>query len=238
MKYIVLGDTHGRTVWKDIVAAEDFDCLIFIGDYFDTHEDVSAEQQINNFLDIIEYKKTGGKEVVMLVGNHDYHYMNVGENYSGFQYWAASQITEVLMNNINHLQMCKVIGGIIFSHAGITNTFLSSIGSPRENLETTLNDLFTYKPLAFKFNGTNIYGDDKTQSCIWVRPRSLANDSIDMVQIIGHTTQGEVFVDGNLFFIDTLGTSGEYLKIENGSIDIKKLNSEPNAQASVATDDK
>jgi len=39
MRIIALGDTHGRTDWKQITARERFDKVVFIGDYFDTHED-------------------------------------------------------------------------------------------------------------------------------------------------------------------------------------------------------
>ena len=36
-KVIVLGDTHGRDIWKKIVEANpDADLFIFIGDYFDS----------------------------------------------------------------------------------------------------------------------------------------------------------------------------------------------------------
>ena len=36
-KIIVIGDIHGRTIWKQIVAANpDADLFVFIGDYFDS----------------------------------------------------------------------------------------------------------------------------------------------------------------------------------------------------------
>jgi metallophosphoesterase superfamily enzyme len=73
MKTIVLGDTHGRSNWKLAVHQDNPDRVIFIGDYFDSFN-IKGEEQLNNFLDIIEYKKTSGKEVIMLIGNHDHHY--------------------------------------------------------------------------------------------------------------------------------------------------------------------
>jgi predicted phosphodiesterase len=43
MKIVTLGDTHGRDIWKTIVKIEeDFDKFIFIGDYFDTRDDINA----------------------------------------------------------------------------------------------------------------------------------------------------------------------------------------------------
>jgi predicted phosphodiesterase len=39
MKLIALGDTHGRSKWKEIVEKEnDADKIIFIGDYFDAKD--------------------------------------------------------------------------------------------------------------------------------------------------------------------------------------------------------
>ena len=38
MKTIVIGDIHGRDVWKEIVFQEQADRVIFIGDYFDSFD--------------------------------------------------------------------------------------------------------------------------------------------------------------------------------------------------------
>ena len=80
MKTIVLGDTHGRNIWKDIVAQEKADRVIFIGDYFDSYDLEPAIQQ-HNFKEIIEFKEKDECEVILLVGNHDYHYLPMGETY-------------------------------------------------------------------------------------------------------------------------------------------------------------
>ena len=44
MKTIFIGDIHGRSIWKDIVARENADRVVFIGDYFDSFNIGSAEQ--------------------------------------------------------------------------------------------------------------------------------------------------------------------------------------------------
>ena len=44
MRIIVIGDIHGRTIWKDIVNQE-FDLCVFLGDYVDSHDRISAKQQ-------------------------------------------------------------------------------------------------------------------------------------------------------------------------------------------------
>ena len=74
MKTVIIGDTHGRDVWKSIVGYEKADRVIFVGDYFDSF-DIPYDVQINNFLDIVAYKESGLAEVILLIGNHDYHYL-------------------------------------------------------------------------------------------------------------------------------------------------------------------
>jgi hypothetical protein len=45
-----------------------------------------------------------------------------------------------------------------------------------------------------------------------------------LIQVVGHTGQPEIDPDSTSYwFIDTLGSSGEYLMVENGEIEVKKL---------------
>lgn len=69
-KVLVLGDTHGRTLWKDIVEKENPDKVIFLGDYVSTHEGISAEQQLSNLEEILTYKENNLDKVILLRGNH------------------------------------------------------------------------------------------------------------------------------------------------------------------------
>lgn len=50
-RIIAFGDIHGRMNWKTITSKNDFNKVIFIGDYFDSHDRVSAQQQMENFRD-------------------------------------------------------------------------------------------------------------------------------------------------------------------------------------------
>jgi len=219
MKIIALGDTHGRTDWKAITDKDNFDKVIFIGDYFDTHEDIPPQQQKDNFKNIIKYKKANMDKVILLFGNHDYHYI-VDERYSGFQELYEIDIKELLLKALDEelLQMCCIFWNYIFVHAGITKTWCKANGIDMvENIEQSVNDLFKYKPNSFKFTSgdyRNPYGDEICQTPIWVRPGSLFMDRIDnYTQIVGHTTQEKIKITEGIILIDTLGTSGEYLEI-------------------------
>ena len=245
MKTIVIGDVHGRSLWKLIVNQEqDADRIVFIGDYFDSF-DIKGDDQINNFLDIIEYKKSSNKEIIMLVGNHDFHYFpEVGDTgTSGYQTRLAPSIQHVIDSNKEHLQMAYQMDEFLFSHAGISSRFLDSVfgidGWKIETMVEQINELFKYKPLTFNFGEAvsikkmsylDPYGDNEEQSPIWIRPRSLmaANKNTlrkEVIQVVGHTqvkkldlVGAEKAAGGRYYLIDCQGTTGEYLIIEDGNL--------------------
>jgi hypothetical protein len=235
MKTVVIGDIHGRSIWKLIVHMENPDRVIFIGDYFDSF-DIKGEEQLNNFLDIIEYKKSSGKEVIMLIGNHDHHYFpEIGDTgTSGYQPMFSYQINPVLDANREHLQMAYQMDEFLFSHAGVSSVFMDQTfgvnGWKVETIADDLNEMFKYRPGVFSFNGLDPYGDDTYQTPIWIRPRSLmkANKSTlrtRFIQVVGHTqvkkldlVGAEKSAGGRYYLIDCLGTSGEYLVIQDGDL--------------------
>jgi predicted MPP superfamily phosphohydrolase len=230
MKIIAIGDLHGRDDWKKIIAKNDFDKIVFIGDYFDTFEPITPQQQIKNFKEIVEYKRSNAEKVVLLTGNHDYHYLRTtNENYSGFQAIYKSDFGDLLHDAINDnlLQMCFVYKKFIFVHAGITKTWAAANNIDMNNLEDSVNDLFRFKPNRFAFTEGKNYspsGDDICQTPIWVRPKSLLKDRIEgFVQIVGHTVLNKLIIGKDVAFIDTIETSGEYLQIINGEMSAIQL---------------
>ena len=171
-------------------------------------------------------------KVVLLFGNHEYHYLRtVDETYSGFQRLHKTDIAELIHNALDAdlVQMCFIDGNYIFSHAGVTKTWLKNTGyNCEDDLETYINDLFKYQPLAFKFtSGVNYseYGDDICQSPIWVRPNSLYADCLDeYIQVVGHTMQNDIkIIDNKIILIDTIGMSGQFLSIIDGEISVLEL---------------
>jgi predicted phosphodiesterase len=243
MKTIVLGDTHGRSFWKLITHQENPDRVIFIGDYFDSY-DISGVEQIHNFKEIIEYKNKGINEVILLIGNHDYHYMQgISEQYSGYQHNLATSIQFELEDNKQHLQMAYQMGEFLFTHAGVSSEFMDSVFGKgewkTEEIVDLLNEQFKYKPQTFGFGlavdatkalWLDPYGDNREQSPIWIRPRSLmaANRETlrkQVIQVVGHTgvttmTGQENMSGGRYFLTDCLEESGEYLIIEDNNIRI------------------
>lgn len=236
MKTIILGDTHGKPFWKEAVSAENPDRVIFIGDYFDAF-DIKTEDQINNFLDIVEFKETSGKEVIMLLGNHDIHYYTGDTGTSGFQKIGSFQICPVLEKNIHHLQIAYQMGEFLFSHAGVSSEFLDLVfpdGWKQETFVDQINELFKYQPRKFEFNGLDPYGDDTWQTPIWIRPKSLMRANRDtlrkvFIQVVGHTRVkkldligAEKAAGGRYYLIDCMDSTKEYMiitdKIQVGKV--------------------
>ena len=238
MKTLIIGDIHGRSVWKLITHLENPDRVIFLGDYFDSF-DFSGVEQIQNFKEIIEYKKTSGKEVILLIGNHDHHYYpEIGDTgTSGFQTRIAPSIMQVIDENREHLQMAYRMGEFVFTHAGISSEFMDSVfGKDGWNWSTMadeLNEKMKYQPKTFIFNGIDGTGDNTYQTPIWIRPRSLMKANRDtlrrlVIQVVGHTQVREVDEEGmstgnRYWFMDCLGTSGQYMVIDDGDVKINKI---------------
>lgn len=228
MKIIAIGDIHASRKWEQIVTNNSFDHVVFIGDYFDTFEDIPGSLQIANFLDICRFKELNPNKVTLLIGNHDYHYMKgVTDRYSGYQRFANIDIQIALEYALDQslLQVCKTIDNYIFSHAGFTSTwstdnFTKDVFTSCEAFEKWVNKAFVIHPEQFKFSGWNGYGDDITQGPLWVRPMSLQLDSISIdnsVQVVGHTQQKNgLLISTPFIFIDCLHTTGEFLVIEDG----------------------
>jgi predicted MPP superfamily phosphohydrolase len=237
MKTVLIGDLHGRSTWKLIVYQEKPDRVVFIGDYFDSF-DISGVEQIANFKEIIEYKKSTNTEVIMLVGNHDHHYFpEIGyTGTSGYQTNIAPSINQVIDENREHLQMAYRFDDVLCTHAGVSETFMDITfgkdGWKTEDIVELLNEKFKYQPKTFVFNGRDSYGDNVYQTPIWIRPRSLMADNYnklrkEVIQVVGHTQQFQIDIQGKAtggryYFIDTLGTSGEYLIYQDGQFTIGK----------------
>jgi len=236
-KTVIIPDLHGRSDWKLIVDQNsDATRFVFLGDYFDSF-DVSGVEQIHNFKEIISFKETTDKEVVLLIGNHDHHYFSsVGySGTSGYQRGISYNIIQVLEENDRHLQMAYRMGEFLFTHAGVSEVFMDSVFGKEawntDKIAEDLNELWKHKPKAFEFSGFyNASGDETTQTPIWIRPKSLM-DAGKMnkklykkyIQVVGHTQVEKIDVrgkstGGRYYFVDALPTSGEYMVITDNEI--------------------
>ena len=75
----ICGDIHGRQFWKIIKEHKDeFEKIVFLGDYVSPYpyEEISNEEAIDVFEDVLKFKKETMDKVVLLIGNHDLSYFN------------------------------------------------------------------------------------------------------------------------------------------------------------------
>jgi len=190
MKLIAIGDIHGRDLWKQIVAQEhDADVFVFVGDYFDSFT-VKGVDQINNFLDIIEFKKQSKVPVILLLGNHDYHYYPGIDDSgtSGYQTLMAPSIKHVVSDNKQHLQAAYQSDKFVFTHAGLSSEWLDDniVMWDVPNLAMYVNDLFYYQPQKLAYRSFKYYdyshdraelasgyGNETFQGPLWIRPAAL-----------------------------------------------------------------
>lgn len=229
-KLIAIGDIHGKSCWQNL---RDVDCdfFIFIGDYFDAYEDISTDEEIVNFLRILKFKRKFPEKVILLFGNHDFHYLkNSTQMYSRYNfsnYSILEDSVDIAMKE-NLFQICFKNEHFLFSHAGVAKTWLENSGIVNdENFMKNINSALYENPQIFDFNNktdTKSNGNNIYQSPIWIRPESLEEDGLEnYIQVIGHTKQKAISHQNNLILIDVLGSSREYLCIENNEISVVKF---------------
>ena len=247
MKTVLIGDIHGHDSWKQIIQQEqDADRFVFVGDYFDSFG-VPGLVQCQNFQDIIAFKESTNKSVILLIGNHDYHYFpEIGENgTSGYQARMAPTIQHLINTNRHHLQMAYQFDDILVTHAGVSSVWLDDMITMWDvpNLAMYLNDLFKYQPAKLEYRqykiinetqvmGASGFGDETFQGPLWIRPRSLMKANYDTLrtqirQVVGHTGQRQIDIEGHAtggryYFIDTMPK--QYLIITDGVATLGTLN--------------
>lgn len=221
MKIVVLGDIHGRTIWKDIIAKEAPDQVIFLGDYVSTHHYVPPEVQIENFKEILEYRKEH-PNTIMLRGNHDLQHLGYyWASCSGYDRKVAEMFTPMREEYLKNTQWLYQIGRTVFSHAGVSSEWLK-----KNHIQfDQVNQLGPSELFAFSQSDRwDIYGTSPTQPPTWIRPTTLIQHMIpDHDQVVGHTTVKKCFnvkeltpeeVPYNLWLCDALENKS-YLVIED-----------------------
>lgn len=239
MKTLILGDTHGRSNWKQVLEAHpDFGRVVFMGDYFDSF-DLSGVEQLHNFNEIIRFKEETDKEVIMLVGNHDHHYLDVGEVYSGYKAAHKWDFQDALTKNMHHLQIAYLLDDVLFTHAGVSPIWMDDTfgytGWTRETMVADLNQLYLTKPRSYNFShlGWDPSGDSVEQGPMWIRPRSLMKSNTGdnglkkhFRQVVGHTQVKNIFDSfvasekamGNRYYLVDAMESDGYVIYEDGKL--------------------
>lgn len=230
-KILVLGDTHGRPFWKEIIEKENPDKIIFLGDYVSTHEGISAEQQLSNLEEILTYKENNPDKVILLRGNHDTQHLGYyWAECSGWdgQVWGVMSQSEFKERFLKLTQWVYIDEELktIFSHAGVSDVWMknSEIDSVHDINSLEPSELFGFTP---NYYG-DCYGNSETQPPVWIRPQALCKCNVKgWDQVVGHTPVRTIINVGksakgkqNIWLCDALGVK-QYLVIDNNEFQPK-----------------
>lgn len=239
MRTILISDLHGKSFWKLILNTQEWERVVFLGDYLDSF-DISGLEQLHNLKEIIELKVRSKKEIILLLGNHDgYISPQINQaSISGYQPKMYHQFHQLLNDNKDLFQMAYSFDNYLCTHAGVSEEWLEKWGfklkeeTSIEEIVEFINELWKYKPKAFDFDGYDNTGDDLDQTPIWIRPSSLIDASQiikaqGIIQVVGHTSILKLILDEpkleGYILTDTFDTSKEYLIIDGNELIVEKV---------------
>lgn len=229
MKFIAIGDIHGRDVWKKIDISK-YDKVIFVGDYVDGP--LPDATVITNLQEIIELKKNNEDKVVLLTGNHDIQYMfwdySVPFKCSGYRDNIQHILTALFNETPEYFQAAYQIDNFLFTHAGVTNgwfNYCKEIIEEYQNkfetktLADTLNIIFRSKDMRIlhfvghigQRGGSHPYG-----GITWADKQETKYDCLDGYhQVVGHTPRRSIethWKDNKtkITYIDVLGSEADF----------------------------
>ena len=213
-KTIIIPDVHGRTFWKEATERFPGERFVFLGDYLDPYDfdaiyyKITHESTIENFREIIAFKKDHPDMVTLLLGNHDCEYMygkdvcNCRCDHRNF-----ARIQELFRENKGLFKLADeaFLGGkhFVFVHAGIQIGWMEKHieGWTVDNLVQKLNDLnrqalsmdhleCTSFAAALSEADKERSGEFDYGSPIWA-DAEMMNEGYqlsDIIQIVGHSS--------------------------------------------------
>lgn len=250
MKIVVINNLHGESLWQNIIAKEfnSSDKIIFLGNYFDSYEKFTSEEELTNYLNIISYKKQFPNKIELLIGKHDHHYnaaIEKSEQYNTNTSAISSNLLDTHTKD-SILKICHLekIGdkNYLFSNLGISKTFLAEVSTSlfqsyfllknyHTDLEWTvdcINNLYVKKPYMFNFCDT--FGHDLShQSPLHISLSALISDILEnYIQVIGISKHNLLKIDSFNIVTDSLLITPEiqecnYLVINDDDIQVKNI---------------
>ena len=205
---LIIPDVHGRTFWKEAVDRHPSLPVIFLGDYLDPYasENITPEEALKNFKDIIAFKQTNMDRVTLLMGNHEMHYLDSYYMFSRKDTLNAEYIHQLLADHLHLFSMAShaEINGksFLFTHAGIVESWWkkhfpdtpTDVTSVCNALNAKMSDLETFGAFmddALMEVTQRRGGEAEAGSCLWAdldeHKKSKAFKGI--YQVFGHTQQ-------------------------------------------------
>lgn len=147
MKLAIIPDIHGRTFWMDVKNIPDLDKIIFLGDYCDPYgsENISRQDCLDNFKQILEFKKENPDKVVLLLGNHDGQILGWSKTTARYDPWTAVEFFDLFAENYDLFKLAHQEDNILFTHAGVSETWLKQhdLNITSDNICNELNKMLS-----------------------------------------------------------------------------------------------
>ena len=213
-KIIIIPDVHGRIFWREILKIENPEdyIFIFLGDYLDPYpdENIGSATAFLEFLQILEFKKKYPNNVILLIGNHDFHYINLyADRCSRFDRKNMSLYNSIFNKNKDLFQLTYATEDCLFSHAGLINKWLTTY-----NLEVYKTPIEVSNYLNKLYNEGDENSDIKrglqlvsfyrggffNGSIIWRDVRESINE--DFYQVFGHTQLTKPYITDKFACLD------------------------------------
>jgi len=228
MTYVV-GDIHGKLDYvKEIINLAGEESILWIGDWMD-----SFDRSVNDQMSSLEIALERDQDIFIL-GNHDNHYITQIGIGSGYKDDTQYKVDRLLTNNLNRFRIAHYDGVHLFSHGGITKTFINRFVEKHNNIEfsvKTLNESFFDTSTWNKSNplfwiSGHRGGLDPCSGPLWCDTRELQEDIStngsynNAIQIVGHSahacskTKSIIGSDkGYIYCVDVLDFAKQILKI-------------------------
>lgn len=209
---LIIPDVHGRSFWSNPVkdAIQNNEPIIFLGDYVDPYgyEGISNRQAFGIFKRIVGIKKEHPELVILLLGNHDLHYVDSRLWGSRYDYLNSEAYKSLILDNADLFQITFTVSSrdaqnkVLFTHAGLLQCWFLNhrniFGNvPLENVPQILNDYWadsslrpslikTLADIPYCRGGKSLYG-----SPIWsdIDDFEDAEEIPGYYQIFGHSQQ-------------------------------------------------
>ncbi|HTD98518.1 MAG TPA: metallophosphoesterase [Mucilaginibacter sp.] len=227
MKHIVIGDLHGRDNWQEI-EIKDYDKIVFIGDYCDSSE-LSDFAILENIKNIISLKKRHPDKVVLLLGNHDIHYLHFPRyQCSGFRPSMQRDLTALFQKNADLFRIAYQKNNYLFMHAGVTNNWydeimrspvIKEICGQEENLAGQLNRLERTVHRGLLYDAGLERGGYGYGGPLWADIKESFTDMLNGYhQVVGHNRVDEIrtisYTNRSMTYTDVLTTKVEFYEID------------------------
>lgn len=231
---VVLGDIHGRSLWKSVVQQHPGCRFVFLGDYCDPQEPMPEEEVLANFEDIIRFKRQHPADVVLLLGNHDLHYLDGipfrGSRYDGTLAWDIRQLIE---GHRDDFQYAWQQDRLLFTHAGVSDLwfrmdFQGDLHSAR-SVADQLNDPTPRQWVVMCQMGRSRGGDSLRGGIFWADRNETQCDPLSgFRQYVGHSrVKGvqavEWEADTSITYCDCLKHQSYACLAPDGSLSVASL---------------